>query len=173
MNSLLFSLRQKRAIKYFTFDDSTRGWDIGIWQLEENSASEESEKPGEYIKSIHVSNVNVNLPKVYDTIVNTEGLNPWKVNRPNGYYPCVYVGKDWPGGDVTFRVSKDSGKIVDVFVSDNKRYTFDEEKLVVYDIINEVSFASTVQVRIECECHNGQSYFHTTAIIYPADDFLA
>lgn len=35
MNSLLFSLRQKRAIKYFTFDDSTRGWDIGVWQLEE------------------------------------------------------------------------------------------------------------------------------------------
>lgn len=37
MNSLLFSLRQKRSVKYFTFDDSTRGWDIGIWQLEDQS----------------------------------------------------------------------------------------------------------------------------------------
>lgn len=37
MNSLLFSLRQKRSVKYFTFDDSTRGWDIGIWMPEDDA----------------------------------------------------------------------------------------------------------------------------------------
>lgn len=37
MNSLLFSLRQKRSVKYFTFDDSTRGWDIGTWMSEDDA----------------------------------------------------------------------------------------------------------------------------------------
>lgn len=37
MNSLLFSLRQKRSVKYFTFDDSTRGWDIGTWMPEDDA----------------------------------------------------------------------------------------------------------------------------------------
>lgn len=39
MNSLLFSLRQKRSVKYFTFDDSTRGWDIGTWMPEDDATS--------------------------------------------------------------------------------------------------------------------------------------
>lgn len=39
MNSLLLSLRQKRSVKYFTFDDSTRGWDISTWMPEDDATS--------------------------------------------------------------------------------------------------------------------------------------
>lgn len=105
MNSLLFSLRQKRSVKYFTFDDSTRGWDIGTWMPEEDQST---------VPSIPQP-PNPNAPYESFRFTAAKSMNNQPIfNFIQGAEDCYYIVNGEKGG-VGDKITANEGDNVELF----------------------------------------------------------